>query len=115
VRTLNLGIAFLLELGLLAALAYWGYRLDASAAVRWLVAIGAPLALALVWSQIAAPNARRRLSRAPLLAFKLLVFTLGAALLYGTRQHAVAILLEATALVNLALDAAWRGLEKGDA
>jgi hypothetical protein len=115
VRTLNLGVAFLLELGLLAALAYWGYRLDATPAVRWLVAIGTPLALALAWSQIAAPNARRRLSRTPLLAFKLFVFTLGAALLYSTDQHPLAILLEATALINLFLDAAWHGIEKRDA
>jgi Protein of unknown function (DUF2568) len=107
VKALNLGLAFLLELAALAALAYWGYRLDASAGVRWVVALGAPLALALTWSRIAAPTARRRLARTPLLAFKLLVFTVAAALLYSTGRHALAILFEAATLLNLALGAVW--------
>ena len=106
-KTLNLGLAFLLELVALAALAYWGYRLHAAAAVRWLAAIGAPLTLAVAWSQIAAPNAGRRLSRTPLLGFKLLVFTLAAVLLYGTGQRALAIVFEAAVLINLTLSVAW--------
>jgi Protein of unknown function (DUF2568) len=104
---MNLGLAFLLELAALAALAYWGYRLDASAGVRWIVAIGAPLALALTWSLIAAPTARRRLARTPLLGFKLLVFTLAAALLYSTGRHALAIPFEAATLLNLGLGVVW--------
>jgi len=107
VKGLNLGLAFLLELCLLAALAYWGYRLDAGTAVRWLVAIGAPAALALTWSQLAAPTARRRLPPARLVVFKVIVFTLGAALLYSTGQHWLAILLEAAALLNLGLAVVW--------
>lgn len=106
-RALNLGLAFLLELAALAALAYWGYRLDAPIAVRWVTALGAPLALALTWSRIAAPTARRRLARTPLLGFKLLVFTTAAALLYSTGRHALGILFEATTLLNLGLGVAW--------
>ena len=107
VRTANLGLAFVLELCALAALAYWGDRLDAATPVRWSVALGAPLVLALTWSQIAAPTARRRLPRTPLLAFKLVVFTLAAALLYSSGQHGLALLLEAATIVNLALGVAW--------
>lgn len=104
-KAVDLGLAFLLELAALAALAYWGYRLDASAGVRWVVALGAPLVLALTWSLIAAPTARRRLAPRPLLGFKLLVFTVAAALLYSTGRHALAILFEAAMLVNLGLGA----------
>jgi enamine deaminase RidA (YjgF/YER057c/UK114 family) len=86
-KTSNLALAFLLELCALAAISYWGYRLDAATALRWTIAIAAPLALALVWSQFAAPTARRRLQRAPLLAFKLVVFALAAVLLYSAGQH----------------------------
>jgi hypothetical protein len=107
VRAINLGLAFLLELAALAALAYWGYRLDASVGVRWVVALGAPLALALTWSRIAAPTARRRLARTPLLGFKLLVFTAAAALLYSTGQHGLGIVFEAATLLNLGLGVAW--------
>jgi hypothetical protein len=107
VRALNLGLAFVLELALLAALAYWGFQLDATTAVQWLAGIGAPVALAVVWGLVAAPRARRRLPPSKLIAFKLVVFTLGAALLYSTGQHGPAIALGALALVNLGLSAAW--------
>jgi hypothetical protein len=107
VKSLNLGLAFVLELCLLAALAYWGFQLDTATAVRVVVVIAAPAALALIWSRFAAPTAKRRLRQAPLVAFKVAVFTLGAALLYSTGQHWPAILLEAAALVNLGLAVVW--------
>jgi Protein of unknown function (DUF2568) len=107
-KSINLGLAFVLELALLAAIAYWGSQLSGSPAVRWLVAIAAPAALALIWSQIAAPNARRRLPPAPLVAFKLLVFTVGAALLYSAGGQGLAIALEAVAVANLGLAISWR-------
>jgi hypothetical protein len=107
VKALNLALAFVLELCALAALAYWGYELDTATAVRWVVAVAAPLVLALIWSQIAAPTASRRLTRAPLLVFKLVVFTLTAALLYSTGRYVPALLLEGAAIVNLRLGLAW--------
>ena len=109
-RALNLGLAFVLELALLGALAYWGFQLDTTTAVRWLVGIGAPVALAVGWGLVAAPQARRRLPPSQLIVFKLVVFALGAALLYSTGQHGLAIALGALALVNLGLSAAWRTL-----
>ena len=109
-KALNLGLAFLLELALLAALAYWGWSLDAATAARWLVAVAAPVGLAVIWSLIAAPTAKRRLSPAPLLAFKLGVFTVGAVLLFSSGQHAPAIALEAIAVANLALAIVWNQL-----
>jgi hypothetical protein len=107
VRALNLGLAFVLELALLAALAYWGFQLDASTAVQWLAGIGAPVALAVVWGLVAAPRARRRLPPSQLIVFKLAVFTLGAALLYSTGQRDLAIALGTLALINLGLSSAW--------
>jgi hypothetical protein len=106
-RSLNLALAFLLELALLAAVAYWGSQLSASTAVRWIVAVGAPLSLAVIWSLIASPDANWRLPPTPLVAFKLLVFTLGAALLFASGQRALGIGLEAIALINLALSVAY--------
>jgi hypothetical protein len=78
--------------------------IDGRALVRL---VGAPLALALVWSLIAAPNARRRLSAAPLILFKLTVFTLGTVLLYSRGQPWFAVALEALAVGSLAMAVAW--------
>lgn len=109
-RSTNLALAFLLELALLGSLAYWGYRLDAGVAVRVVAAIGAPVLLGLTWSLIAAPTAKRRLTSERLVLFKLLVFTLGAGLLWSTGQHGLAIVLEVVALANLGLSIAWRSV-----
>ncbi|MGN6377807.1 MAG: YrdB family protein [Gaiellales bacterium] len=106
-KALNQGLAFVLELCLLAALAYWGFHLDAGTAVQWLAGIGAPVGLAVVWGLVAAPRARRRLPPSQLIVFKLVVFTLGAALLYSTGRRDLAIAFGTLALVNLGLSAAW--------
>jgi Protein of unknown function (DUF2568) len=110
VKSANLALAFLLELALLAALAYWGYRLDAAFTVRWLAAIGAPALLALIWGLVAAPTAKRRLPPAQLVGFKLLVFTLGSGCLWSSGQYALAIALELVAFANLGLSIAWRSV-----
>jgi Na+/melibiose symporter-like transporter len=107
VKALNQGLAFLLELALLAALSYWGFQLDASTAVQWLAGLGAPLALAAVWGLVAAPKARRRLPPRQLIVFKLVVFALGAALLYSAGEQGLAIALGALALINIGLSSAW--------
>ena len=106
-RAVNLGISFLLELALVAAIAYWGLCLDSSAAIRWLAAVGASAALVLTWGVVAAPTAKRRLPRRRLIGFKLLVFTIGAGLFYSTGTHDFAIALEAAAVANLALAVLW--------
>lgn len=60
--TVALAVRFLLELGALAALAYWGYRTGTGFA-RYALALGAPLAAAVVWGVLVAPKSSRRLPR----------------------------------------------------
>ena len=51
----NLAFRFLLELAGLAAFAYWGWH-TGEAGLRWLFAVGAPLAAALIWGVFRVPN-----------------------------------------------------------
>jgi hypothetical protein len=57
----NLTVRFLLELLLLAALAWWGFTLDAPILVRILVGLAAAAGAAVVWGLWIAPRARSRL------------------------------------------------------
>lgn len=57
-KALNLAIRFFLELCALAALGYAGYHAVANEAARIVLAIAAPLALAVLWSLFAAHKAR---------------------------------------------------------
>ena len=58
----NLAVRFLLELVLLAALAWWGFTLEAPLLVRLLAGVAALGAAALVWGRWIAPRARNRLA-----------------------------------------------------
>lgn len=56
----NLTIKFLLELGALALLAYWGAK-TGSGIVAVVLAVAAPALMVAVWGTLAAPRAARRL------------------------------------------------------
>ena len=50
IRTVDDGLAFLLEIAALGALVVWGFTVGANLAVRLLLGLGAPAVLITVWS-----------------------------------------------------------------
>lgn len=92
---LNLGLRFVLELCLLAAVAYWGFQLDQRGLLRAAAATGAPLLVALVWGMFVAPKAWRRLDDPWHLLLEIVLFGVGAAALVAAQRPAwgVALLL----------------------
>jgi exosortase/archaeosortase len=66
--------AFLLELGALAALAWWGAVTGNGTAAKILLAVACPAAAAVVWGLFAAPRAAVRLPTAGILVVKTVVF-----------------------------------------
>ncbi len=98
---LNEGLAFLVELAALGALAWWGARTGG-----WPLGVGAPLVAAVLWGLFAAPKARVRLPLPGVLAVKALVFVSAALGLYAIGRHGLAIGFGLVALVNTAL-ATW--------
>jgi len=102
-RIINLGIRFLLELAALAAFGYWGATLRTSGALRALLAIVLPLAVALLWGLFISPKARYSAGRPGQVGFGLVVF-LAAALLLRERGHdAMATGFAVTAVISSAL------------
>jgi hypothetical protein len=80
-RSAVLAARFLLELGALAALAWWGFRRDGGWILRTALGIGAPLLAAAVWGLLIAPRARQRLPDPWLLVAELAVFAAAGAAL----------------------------------
>ena len=110
-RQLNLIVKFLLELAALAALAYWGAQsADGVAAVA--LAVGLPLAAALLWGVFAAPRASRRLPLHLRVPFELCVFALAAAALEVAASTGLAIAFAAIVVVNAALLTAFSQWEE---
>jgi hypothetical protein len=107
-KTLNLALAFILELGLLAAFAYGGWQTGDALWTKIVFALGAALLVAVVWSIFAAPASRRRLPQPWLALLKLVLFGAGALVLFVTGQPMLAVILFVFFLVNLGLAFVWQ-------
>jgi hypothetical protein len=105
---MNLVLAFVLEIGLLAALAFAGYSVLAPIGIRIIAAIGFPAAAATAWGVFAAPKSAKRLSLNPLFLFKVFMFAVGAAALIVAGQKALGALFGGLAALHLVLASFWK-------
>jgi hypothetical protein len=76
----NDGLRFLLEMALLASLAYWGFS-EQTGALQWVLGLGAPLLVAGVWGRFTAPKASHPITDPLRLAQEVVVFAAGVAAL----------------------------------
>lgn len=106
-KTLNLALAFVLELCLLAALGYWGWQTGGTLPVQIALGIGAPLLVAIVWGIFAAPASRRRLKQPWLTLLKIVLFGAGAFALFVVGQTMLAVFFILLFGVNLVLAFVW--------
>jgi hypothetical protein len=90
IRSGNLLLRFLLELCILVALGYWGFKTGQQTAVQIGLGIGSPLLFAVVWGIFLAPASSRRLREPWLLIAELIIFGLAVAALYSTGQRYLA-------------------------
>jgi len=104
VSAANLALRFLLELALLAALAYWGAHATASPLLAALLAVLAPLSAAALWGACVSPKARVALPPRGRLAVELCLFALAGAALAAAGQPRLALALAA----GVAVHQGWR-------
>ena len=106
---LNLGIRFVLELCLLAAVGYWGFQLDNAWPIRIVAGIGLPLLVAVIWGTFTSPKAPYLLQEPWRFGLEIVLFGLAAAALLATNHTTLGIILGMTFLINrvllMALDA----------
>ena len=102
-KTLNLALRFLLELCLLAALAYWGFQTGAGLPARLVLGLGAPLLAAGLWGLFVAPTSRRRLPLPRRLLLEAVLFGAAVAGLAAAGQLTLAVVFGVVVVVNIAL------------
>ncbi len=115
-KNANLGLAFLLELCALAALAYWGSNTGSDALTHAVLGIGAVLIVAFVWGIFLAPRAVRPLPPLVNLALKVIVFGVAALALAAAGQPTLAVIFAIVTAINLILAWVWKqapGLSAG--
>jgi hypothetical protein len=104
----NLALSFFLELAMLAAFGYWGFVVPEGTLLKWLLGLGVPAVVIVVWALWLAPKAKQRLKAPWLLIAKLIIFGLATVALYSAGQATLAIVLGVAAAVNLGLGAVWK-------
>jgi len=107
-KSINLALAFLLELAMLAAYSYWGFQTGNNVILKLVLGIGIPLLVAVVWGFFMAPNSPRRLQGAAYLALKVALFGLAIAALIAVGNRALGIVFAAAFVINTILLYIWK-------
>lgn len=105
VTTTNAGLAFTLELAMLAALVVWGVHTGDGALAKTVLAILAPAAAIAVWAAfLAAGGHPVNLPTAAEVALKLAVFLVAAWALIGSGHSALGIVFAGLAVVSVVIE-----------
>lgn len=107
VKILNQIIAFLLELGMLAAMGNWGYLQGKTKLTQYGIAI---LLIAMgiaLWAYFAAPKSANRLPLEYRMIFELAMFLLATWMIYKSGYNSLSIVFGVTAILNIAAEYYW--------
>ena len=107
-KMLNLAVRFLLELCMLAAVAFWGFKTQNGWLMKILFGIGLPVLIATLWGMFLAPKATRPLSGASFLTLELILFSTGAIALFASGKSTLGWVYTVTVIVNKILLFLWR-------
>jgi Protein of unknown function (DUF2568) len=100
IRGANLGIAFLLELAVLFAVGYWGFRLSVGLPLRLVAGLGTPVLMAVLWGLLAAPKASFPLHGVADVAFRIAWFGVGALAFWVAGRPIAALVLAGVFAAN---------------
>ena len=107
-KGINLLVRFLLELCLLAAVGYWGFKTQSGWLMKILFGIGLPVLIAVLWGMFIAPRAGYRLSGAPYQILELSLLALGSVALFLSGKPTLGWAYTIILIVNKVLLALWK-------
>ena len=108
-KTLNLLLRFLLELCMLAAVGYWGFKTGSGWVMRVILGIGLPVLLAVIWGMFVAPKARYPLHGAAHLALGFILLASGAVALFASGRADLGWVYAIGLVANQVLLILWKG------
>lgn len=104
----NMGLAFLLEIGVLASLCYFGFVVGKNWFAKIGLGLGLPIVAILVWGSFGAPQAIWRLSGFWFLLLQIIFFGSAAVALYAASKRRLGIVFALVFVLNTILAYAWR-------
>jgi hypothetical protein len=107
-KGINLGVRFLLELAMLAAVCYWGFKTHSGWGMKILFGVALPLLMAVIWGYFMAPRSTHRLSGIPFTVLDFVLLGSGAVALYASGQINLAWLYALILIVSEVLRLVWK-------
>jgi hypothetical protein len=107
-KGINLAVRFLLELCMLAAVGYWGFKSQSSWGMKLMLGIGLPLLIAVIWGLFVAPKAIYPLSVLPDLLLALILLGSGAVALFASGNPTLGWIYAIILIVNQVLLVVWK-------
>ena len=102
-KNANLALAFFLELGVLAALGYWGFQTGQGTIAKIGLGIGAPVLAVVIWWLFGAPQAMWHLNGVFRLLLEVIFFGSAAVALYAAGQHVLGVAFALLFVLNIVL------------
>ena len=107
-KGLNVLVRFLLELGMLAAVAYWGFSTHPSWIAKIILGVGLPLLIAVIWGLFVAPKATHPLSGVSRLVVEMALLGSGALALFASGKPGLAWAYTIILVINEILLFVWK-------
>ena len=104
---INLALRFILEVCALVAFAYWGFQSSQGIVMKFVLGIGTPLLIAIIWSVFGSPHAPIPAKGFQRILLELLIFGLAALALYASGKATLAMIYAITVLLNRILLYVW--------
>ena len=103
IKNANLAMAFILELGVLVALGYWGFQTGQGTIARIGLGFGAPAVAVVVWGLFGAPKAVWHLDGPWRLILEVVFFGSAAVALFAAGQHVLGVAFALVFVLNSVL------------
>ena len=103
----NLGLAFFLELGVLATLCYFGFVIGKNWLAKGSLSLGLLVLAVLIWGMFGAPQAAWRLSGIPFVLLQILFFGSAALALVIAHKRRLGLAFGLAFVINIALAFVW--------
>lgn len=108
IENANIALRFILELSALASLGYWGLKSGNGMIMKFILGVGSPLLIAILWGIFGAPGSLYQLPKPFQWLLILGVYFMADSALYASGEHYISTLLGLIAIVNSALMYIWR-------
>jgi hypothetical protein len=107
-KMLNLAVRFLLELCMLTAVSYWGFKTHSGWFMKILFGIGLPVLIAVLWGMFIAPKAVYPLKGVSYLTVELILLASGSFALFASGKPTLAWAYTIALVVNKILLVVWK-------